>query len=102
MLIVDIPTGTDHGWGGNHFILGGSVSGKKVLGRYPDDFEQSSTNDFALSRGRMIPEFPWDAVLLGTASWFGIPPDSPEMERVLPMHKNFPSSLLYNEADLFK
>ena len=25
--------GTDHGWGGNHFVLGGSVNGGKIHGR---------------------------------------------------------------------
>lgn len=94
--------GTDHGWGGNHFMFGGSVKGGIVRGQYPSNFEQSSSNDFALSRGRMIPRYPWDAMWLGAATWFGIPPDSTAMEKVLPMHRNFPSSLLYSEADLFK
>ena len=34
--------GTDHGWGGNHFMLGGSVKRGKVLGQYPSDFEQGN------------------------------------------------------------
>lgn len=27
--------GTDHAWGGNHFILGGSVRGGRIHGQYP-------------------------------------------------------------------
>ncbi len=82
-------------------MFGGAVKGGTVLGRYPDDFNQGEGNNLALSRGRMIPEFPWDAMWLGTAEWFGIPSDSPEMNKVLPMHKNFAPSLLYNKAVLF-
>jgi len=93
--------GTDHGWGGNHFMFGGSVAGGKVLGQYPSDFVVGDTESIALSRGRMIPTTPWDAMWLGTAEWFGIPANSAAMDKVLPMHKNFPESLLYNETVLF-
>ena len=52
------------------------------------------------SRGRVVPEFPWDAMWKGTAGWFGVP-EGPDMEKVLPMHTNFPSHLLYDKEDLF-
>ena len=93
--------GSDHGWGGVHFMLGGSVNGGKVLGAYPDDFEQSSTNPIALSRGRMIPTHPWDSMWYGTAQWFGVNSEA-DMNKVLPMHKNFPASLLYDSSELFQ
>ena len=64
--------GVDHAWGGNHFHFGGAVNGGKVRGLYPHDFVESSLNPIALSRGRMIPEHPWDAMWYGTAEWFGI------------------------------
>jgi uncharacterized protein (DUF1501 family) len=82
--------------GGNHFMFGGAVKGGKVLGRYPSDFNES---EMVLSRGRMIPDTPWDAMWLGTAEWFGIPAN--KMLEVLPMHKNFPPSALYNKTELF-
>merc|ERR1711908_170132 len=28
--------GTDHAWGGNQFLIGGSVKGGKIHGRYPE------------------------------------------------------------------
>jgi uncharacterized protein (DUF1501 family) len=90
--------GSDHAWGGNHFMLGGSVNGGKVLGSYPSDFEQHEGNPLALSRGRMIPTSPWDNMWKGTAEWFGIS-EGDEMDKVLPMNKNFAS--LYSKSDLF-
>jgi uncharacterized protein (DUF1501 family) len=93
--------GTDHAWGGNHFMFGGSVNGGQVLGHYPTHFQQGDAAKLALSRGRMIPTTPWDAMWYGTASWFGIPVGGPEMDKVLPMHKNFPTTTLYDEAKLF-
>lgn len=29
--------GTDHAWGGNHFIMGGDVTGGQMFGSFPDD-----------------------------------------------------------------
>lgn len=71
------------------------------MGKYPTDFNQGDPDGLALSRGRMIPTSPWDAMWKGVAEWFGIEPDSWEMDKVLPMHKNFPANILYNETDLF-
>ena len=93
--------GADHAWGGHHFILGGSVKGGKVLGEYPSSFEQNSQNELVLSRGRMIPKHPWDAMWYGTAEWFGVPASGAGMDKVLPMHNNFPPELLYGKAALF-
>jgi uncharacterized protein (DUF1501 family) len=93
--------GSDHGWGGNFFMFGGSVDGGKVLGQYPSDFEEGDSAGIMLSRGRVVPTTPWDAVWKGTAEWFGIPATGLGMDKVLPMHKNFPSHLLYGEDDLF-
>ena len=56
--------GSDHAWGGQHFMFGGAVDGGKVLGKYPTDFQQGDRDKLALSRGRMIPTTPWDAVSL--------------------------------------
>jgi uncharacterized protein (DUF1501 family) len=91
--------GSDHGWGGNHFQMGGSLNGGKVRGEFPSDFQVRSNNTIGLSRGRMIPTYPWDAMWRGVAEWFGID-DGPEMDKVLPMHMNFPGKT-YSAADLY-
>ena len=28
--------GTDHGWGGHHFVVGGSVAGNRMYGGFPE------------------------------------------------------------------
>jgi len=91
--------GSDHGWGGNHFQMGGSLNGGIVRGEFPSDFEVRSNNTIGLSRGRMIPTYPWDAMWRGAAEWFGVD-DGPEMDKVLPMHMNFPGKT-YSAADLY-
>jgi len=78
------------------------VSGGKVRGLYPHNFQESADNPIALSRGRMIPTFSWDAMWLGTAEWFGINATTSEMDKVLPMYSNFPSDKLYRETELYK
>ena len=82
-------------------MFGGGVNGGKVLGKFPIDFEQGDADGLALSRGRMIPTTPWDAMWLGVAQWFGVPQDSVAMDKVLPMHKNFPNETLFDKTKLF-
>lgn len=47
--------GTDHGWGGIHFVLGGQLNGGKILGHYPDTY----SSDWKYNTG----EFKVQAVL---------------------------------------
>ena len=93
--------GSDHAWGGTHFMFGGGVKGGLVLGKFPKEFEQGDADNLALSRGRMIPTTPWDGMWYGVAEWFGVNATSPDMDKVLPMHKNFPSDVLYDKNQLF-
>ena len=44
--------GTDHGWGGHHFVVGGAVKGKQVVGSYP---ELTSNGPTDAGNGRLIP-----------------------------------------------
>ena len=87
--------GSDHAWGGQHFIFGGALNGGQVLGLYPDDFEQGDSANIALSRVRIIPTTttPWDFMRKPVAEWFGIPAGGPEMKKVLPLHENFTNLL---------
>ena len=80
-------------------MIGGSVKGGRVLGEYPQEFVEGDEAQIALSRGRMIPRYPWEAMLKGAGEWFGVPQE--DMDTVLPMKKNFPNELLYGKDDLF-
>merc|ERR1711988_1900303 len=62
--------GTDHGWGGNHFVLGGALRGGRVLGEYPLDLWPGGEN--ADNRGRMIPTRPLEAIWHAVAEWMGV------------------------------
>ena len=89
--------GSDHAWGGQQFILGGGLNGGKVLGQFPTEF--SEDGPLALSRGRMLPTTPWDSLWNAAAPWMGVPEG--DMDTVLPMKKNFDSSVLFTEAEVF-
>jgi len=88
--------GTDHAWGGNHFIAGGSVAGGKILGQYPNDL--TDAGPLNIGRGRLIPTTPWESVWHGIAQWFGVKDD--RMAHVLPNMPNF-AGLLFNATNLY-
>ena len=61
--------GSDHGWGGHHFVMGGPVRGGQVYGKMnqaglggPEDAGQ----------GRLIPTTSVDEYAAGLARWFGV------------------------------
>ena len=63
--------GADHGWGGNYFIMGGNIKGRRVLGKYPDDLTNDSRlNASRSTRTRFIPTLSWDAIWNGIVEWF--------------------------------
>ena len=90
--------GTDHAWGGNYFVAGGSVSGGQVFGQYPADLtDQGPTS---LGRGRMIPTLPYDAMWYATAQWMDV--EASKMSDVVPNHVNFePGSTLITREQMF-
>ena len=48
--------GSDHAWGGNYFMMGGQVKGRRVVGEFPDDFTtESPLNGSNNIRVRFIP-----------------------------------------------
>lgn len=61
--------GSDHAWGGNHFVVGGGVNGKRIFGQYPDLAEDSALD---VGRGRLIPSTSVDAFFAELALWLGV------------------------------
>lgn len=76
--------GSDHAWGGNHFILGGAVNGGKIYGEYP---VLATGGPLDIGRGRLLPTTSVDAYMSELASWFGVPPV--ELSTVFPNAGNF-------------
>jgi len=64
--------GSDHAWGGNSIVAGGSVVGRKIYGTYPDLYltDNPLMTD---NRGRMIPTTSVDEIFAELAIWFGVP-----------------------------
>jgi len=78
-------TGTDHGWGGNQIIMGGSVAGGKVYGDYPTSLAPTQSID--LGRGRLIPSTSVDVYNAELARWFGV--SDSQLPTILPNIRNF-------------
>ena len=80
--------GSDHAWGGNHFIIGGSVQGQQIFGSYPSlALNSTGTNPLDTSRGRLIPTTSCDEYFAELALWLGVPEGN--LPLVLPNIRNF-------------
>ena len=90
--------GTDHGWGGNVFLMGGALKGGRVLGRYPSDITRGG--DLDVGRGRMLPSSSWETLWNGLTEWLGV--EEGKIDGVLPNRKNFPRSQLFSAAQMFE
>ncbi|MBI3784738.1 MAG: DUF1501 domain-containing protein [Deltaproteobacteria bacterium] len=68
-------SGSDHGWGNHHFVLGGAVNGGRVYGKFPLMTNYTSFNtsndDYADSRGVMLPGVSLSQYGATLAKWFG-------------------------------
>lgn len=97
--------GSDHGWSGIYFIMGGGVLGGRVLGKYPDDL--TPNGPLNVGRGRLLPTTSWDCLWNGVAQWMGIEAEE-GLDFVLP-NRHFSStttegsifSKLFEQSDLF-
>jgi len=61
--------GSDHGWGGHHFIMGGAVEGNRVYGSFPQTALGGSQD---AGQGRLIPTTSVDEYGATLARWFGV------------------------------
>ncbi len=76
--------GSDHAWGGNHFIMGGCVNGGQIFGTYPD---LAIGAELDVGRGRLMPTTAVDEYAAELATWFGVP--ASELSTILPNLCNF-------------
>merc|ERR1712217_827512 len=77
--------GSDHGWAGQHIILGGNIRGGKVFNKYPVSLLEGNEQD--AGRGRVIPEYPWESMMSPIAEWMGL--EAGQQTSVFPNLHNF-------------
>ncbi|XPF93629.1 DUF1501 domain-containing protein [Colwellia sp. RE-S-Sl-9] len=70
--------GTDHGWAGHQFILGGAVDGGRIYGDMP--LQSSSTNP--------VPTTSNEQMFASLAKWYGVTDDQ-ALKQIFPNLKNF-------------
>ena len=82
--------GTDHGWGGHHFIVGGAVRGQAFYGTPPPVSigDSSAPEDqWHVGQGRLLPSTSVDQYAATLARWFGVA--DTELNAILPNLRNF-------------
>jgi uncharacterized protein (DUF1501 family) len=82
--------GTDHGWGGHHFVVGGAVRGQRFYGRMPSLLADANPDDTGY--GQIIPTTALDQYAATLARWFGVPESD--------VADIFPSLSRFGPADL--
>ncbi|MGH8051331.1 MAG: DUF1501 domain-containing protein [Arenimonas sp.] len=73
-------TGADHGWGAHHFVVGGSVRGGNVYGKFPQMVINGP--DALDNQGHLLPSTSVDEYAATLANWFGV--SSTDMPIVIP------------------
>ena len=76
--------GTDHGWGGHSFVVGGSVRGRQIYGSVPDF---SLGHEADSGGGRLIPSVSVEQFAAPLGRWFGL--SESELGAALPNLTNF-------------
>jgi uncharacterized protein (DUF1501 family) len=89
-------SGTDHGWGGHHFVVGGAVKGGEIYGTFPPTCVNSTDhpNLFDVGSGSLLPTTSVDQYAATLATWFGL--DATDIGTVFPyMGKFSPTNLTF-------
>lgn len=76
--------GSDHGWGGHHFIVGGAVQGRRVYGSWPTVALNTAED---AGNGALVPTTSLDEYGATLARWFGA--SSTQLSTVMPNLSRF-------------
>jgi len=82
--------GTDHGWGGHHFIVGGAVRGRAFYGSPPPVSVGNTSapeDQWHVGQGRLLPSTSVDQMAASLGKWFGAA--DAELQTILPNLRNF-------------
>lgn len=85
--------GTDHGWGGHHFVMGGAVKGGDVYGQFPQYSTATDKGVFdspdQLSNGSLLPTTSVDQMAFTLGRWMGV--SDSDLKLILPSIGQFNS-----------
>lgn len=95
-LTANSGDGSDHAWGGNYFVMGGSVDGGKIHGEYPADI--TAAGPINIGRGRLIPTSSWETMMNSVVSWMGVP--SKDLDYCMP-NRQQTGTKLYTAEEVF-
>ncbi|TDF39295.1 DUF1501 domain-containing protein [Alteromonadaceae bacterium M269] len=76
--------GTDHGWGGHQFVVGGGIRGRQIFGDVP---VPELGHNLDAGNGRLIPSTSLQSFAAPLGRWFGL--TEREVEQSLPGYENF-------------
>lgn len=84
-------SGTDHGWGAHHLVVGGAVKGGDIYGRYPTVGVDlgAFVNPDALYSGVWVPTTAVDQYAATLGSWLGV--GASDLALIFPNLANFAS-----------
>ena len=84
-------SGTDHGWGGHHLVLGGAVKGGDFYGHYPTVGVDlgSFSNPGAIQSGIWLPTTSVDQYAATLGGWMGA--SASDLQAIFPNLAHFPS-----------
>jgi uncharacterized protein (DUF1501 family) len=86
--------GSDHGWGGHHFVMGGAVKGGDVYGAFPaygsPDGKGGFTSPNQIAAGALLPTLSVDQYAATLGKWFGA--GDGDLLAILPNLANFDAS----------
>ncbi|MEM9234730.1 MAG: DUF1501 domain-containing protein, partial [Pseudomonadota bacterium] len=82
--LIPNSSGTDHGWGGHHFVVGGAVRGRRIFGDLPEPVEG---HDQDRGKGILIPNVSVEQYASPMGKWFGL--NDGELANVFPNYGNF-------------
>jgi uncharacterized protein (DUF1501 family) len=84
-------SGSDHGWGNHHMVVGGAVNGGKIYGQFPSMTNFANFNatheDYSDNRGVMLPQFSLSQYGATLARWFGA--SEAQLDSAFPTLANF-------------
>jgi uncharacterized protein (DUF1501 family) len=80
--------GTDHAWGGHHFVMGGAVRGGDMYGQFPTvGVDLGTFNNPDMTRNAHIPTTSVDQYAATIGAWFGV--SNTDLNVIFPNLRNF-------------